>query len=751
MSSPHNSTEALGKISLCAFLTTFLLGYALNFSLGSSFRIATLIGILSYFVSSRKFVMDTVDHSEYAIKILLCIIGLAFGWTLTVSFDSIFLKLLSILFTIFILCTVRSSNLSQLLPANETGLSRVNNRFGFLQTLLLVCIVLFIRGWWPSIFIAVSLALIQVYKHFELDRQMSKSIHTVQIVFCTASLFVGAFASRISIKPESSMFWISYDQIYRASIATGLTRWGFTNSNFGFGQRLPYHWLGESISGFIARIGGISEASSISRLSPVLGLSLGVFVIVHFSKHMEISSLYKALIVVAVTSVGNLMDLNSIGTLWGGSIYLLTALYWANLISQEVPRHVSTLLMLLILFVTLSQNLLGLSLAAAIVVFLAIRFLSNSLKFKTAIVSIMLIAVSIFGIELLFFRGSIYNNQLNFGIRHWLQYPAINILIGGAYDSGSSAIHLNSLFYIMYLFSRLALCFWAFSRHDYLGKLSKFFGIQMFVAIIAVNVLNFGEFTGKFLVPVFLLGSLVGSLTIGESINRRLGFLFWLTLVLVLAGLHLKRFRVPLINHWNGVPYLLLTLCAFICSVIGLYFARKSRASGYDTKIQLSFKWILILFFLLPRVPDLSSIPTFSKKYEMSIMFGDRNLQKCMQFIRENTPKDSIVSTSLWKIPNGVDEKYFLTSLQTGRRVLLDGPYYSQILAWPSKQYFEHLKDLHTNFSNSLDPLLAAKIRSLGADYFLLDTRVSSEGVKFLDFQFADVVYANSECSIIKL
>jgi hypothetical protein len=201
----------------------------------------------------------------------------------------------------------------------------------------------------------------------------------------------------------------------------------------------------------------------------------------------------------------------------------------------------------------------------------------------------------------------------------------------------------------------------------------------------------------------------------------------------------------------NGAPYLLFTICAFFISAIVLYVTWGSQTDDLSPKSHTKFNLLCVLLFLLPHISELPLHPIFNKTPSMSVMFGDTNIRLCMQFIKENTAQNSVVATSLWGIPGSNDEKYFLTSLETARRTLLDGPMYSRALAWPSKQYFEELKDLHTNFSISLDPLLANKLKTLGADYFLLDTRGQTLANRILDFHDVDVFYTNPECSIIRL
>ena len=355
-------------------------------------------------------------------------------------------------------------------------------------------------------------------------------------------------------------------------------------------------------------------------------------------------------------------------------------------------------------------------------------------------------------IQFIFFQGGAYQSRyLGFGLNNWLRFPSIATQLGGSPDSGLLAIRINSLCYIMLLFSTFSICFLFALRRKYSGILSIFFGIQMFVALIALNFVSLGELSGKLLTPVFLLGSYIGFLAIGTICAQRVKFFFWGTLISVLTLLRVKDFRIPLINQLNGAPYLFLILCAFIVSVIGLNAIWRSQTRDRDLPSHFGFNWLFVLLFLLPHISDLPSPPMLHNNYSMSGMFGDTNIRLCMEFIKEKTARDSVIATSLWSIPGSKDEKYFLTSLETARRTLLDGPTYGGGLAWPSIRYVEELKDLHTNFSNSLDPLLGNKLKALGADFFLLDTRVQTMDNRVFDFGDTDVSYTNPECSIIRL
>jgi hypothetical protein len=83
--------------------------------------------------------------------------------------------------------------------------------------------------------------------------------------------------------------------------------------------------------------------------------------------------------------------------------------------------------------------------------------------------------------------------------------------------------------------------------------------------------------------------------------------------------------------------------------------------------------------------------------------------------------------------------------------VLLDGPVYSKGLDWPSLEYFENLKNIHTSFSNSLDTASHDQLVDLGATYFLLDTRTENLDRTWANLDSQNVMFGNRDCTVIKL
>jgi hypothetical protein len=165
--------------------------------------------------------------------------------------------------------------------------------------------------------------------------------------------------SRSLIDQESSTFWSSYDQIFRGSIATGLSRWGFTDSNFGAGYSLSYHWLAEAISGFLGSFGGFSEFESVSLVSPALGICFSVIILMIIMFSFQLGSWFSAFLVFLIVAVGGLFDTYSIGTLWGNAFFLLSVLFFLK-VFLLLP-NTTNLFFLLVLMVTtlLTQSLMG--------------------------------------------------------------------------------------------------------------------------------------------------------------------------------------------------------------------------------------------------------------------------------------------------------------------------------------------------------------------------------------------------------
>jgi hypothetical protein len=688
---------------------------------------------------------------EVFIKACLVLGLMAFSVTISVTLGGFYIMAFGLLFVgLFLL--IRTMRLDIFENSHNSWANRSAIEL-LLISQSLICWVLFLWGWKSMFFIASSFT-VTIFLLFNLRR--SSSVHKVLVTTIGSILVVGgSVASRYSVQPYSSDYFLSYDQIFRGSIATGLTRWGLHNTNFGYGQTLPYHWLGESITGLLARLSGASEIESVVRISPYLGISLFVITCVALLIALGTSLWVTLSVVIFTAGFINQIDPASVGTLWGGAFFMTALLFVLVGIRETVSWQDASFLVVIIGMTILSQSLLGLILTLSMIGLYAIQIVLRRGNFATeARLTIVLLLVPIV-LYFAFFRSTSILGQQNIGLDNWLRFPGIPIQIGGSPDSRIFAVQLNSLFFVLYLASVFGLAIFGIFRRDLLGTLTKLFAMQFVLSLVLINLIDLGEFNAKLLSPIGLLGTFLGVLSVSNLFENILkdrpgfasiGCLFFLVFVLQQEDL-----SNWLINYREGLVYLMCIGIAFLFVLFSILRLRRLLVNRFVFGFGLFIPLFCSFFFVLSKVESLQNSRVFQATYSMEAMFDSGQTRDCLDFVRYRTPESSVIATSLWRIPGGTDEKYFLTSLLTHRLVLLDGPVYSKGLDWPSLEYFEDLKNIHTSFSNSLDTASHDQLIDLGATYFLLDTRTENLDRTWVNLDSQNVMFSNRDCTVIKL
>ena len=437
-------------------------------------------------------------------------------------------------------------------------------------------------------------------------------------------------------------------------------------------------------------------------------------------------------------------------------MFMVSLLYVLTGINGENRYRSAILMSVLVGFTIFCQSVLGYILALSIIGLFIFKIFTQTGKklFYYQMIS-LLILVSV-AIQLVFFRAnSRFEENGIIGLNNWLKFPAIPIEIGGSAFSVLRAVQLNSLFYVFYVVAIFGVILFNIFRTDLLGTISKLFLFQLIAGFVLLNLIDLGEYNSKFLAPIGLLGGFLGFLTIFqffESVCRsRLGLTAICAVVVLSFVLQLNEVRVPLISAKEGLVYLFFIGISFVLVFFGVLNFRRDRTNKSVSGVGLIIMMLCSTFFVLHNVESWRSSRVFLKRSSMQAMFGGDAIQECLQFVKVKTPNTSVIATSLWRIPGGVDEKYFLTSLMTNRLVVLDGPVYSKMLDWQSLTYFEDLKDIHTSFANTLDKASHDQLVNLGASYFLLDTRSENPDRTWSSLVNENVVFGNQDCSVIKL
>jgi hypothetical protein len=745
--------KKLCKAMFLVFAINFLTSFALNFELITCLRLSFFF-LLVYLVTVEKQRETTaIFYLEQSIKVGLLVAYSAFSWTLFLSFDSVIFRLCLILSSPAIVFLIRAVRFD-VIPVSHKSWARRTSVDLYLITLMSVFWILFIWGWKSLLFAAIALTCVVVlnnrlFTRFAMKRLLIQGISTLVLI-------IGATLSRFAVQPYSSDFLLSHDQIFRGSMATGLTRWGVNNSYFGFGHKMPYHWLAESIAGLMARVGSTSEIESVTRLAPYFGMLLFVITCMLLLFCLGASLPGSVLVVVFTAAFINHLDPASIGTLWGAAFFMVTLLYVLTGMSPEHVKRSATLVAILTGLTILCQSVLGFVLAISLIGLFTIRIFTQRNNKPLYLISIITLFLVSIVLHLLFFSASsILENQEVVNLNNWLRFPGVPIELGRSVYSVKNAVHLNSLFFIFYLSAIFGIVLFNVFRPDIFGTVSRLFAFQFGVGFLLLNIISLGEFTGKLLAPIGLLGTFLGFFALLYYLENHLRnqrtMLFLFLVVIPSIALQNSDVHSLIVDTGEGLLFLFLIALAFLAVALGINRSRPSQTNRSTQGVGLVLMVLGSTFFVLHNVDPWQASRVFQDRTSRLSMFDSIETRDCLQFLKDETPETSVVATSLWRIPGGSDEKYFLTSLMSQRLVLIDGPVYSDLLNWQSVEYFENLKNIHTSFANSLDRPSHNQLVYLGATYFLLDTRLENPDRTWSNLLGKGVVFGNEDCSVIKL
>ena len=745
--------------SLNIFFIATCLFYALGTPLASSLKLGFLISVLRIVLSSR------INHSGYSlmastdvIKASLAFSILAFAWIIVVSTDIFALQFLALTVTGLCLLNFRSvhSSLKDLTPSR----SKLVEGSSFLELLLVVNVALILRGWTHLIYIAVPVIIVLVAKSRLSSRWRAKSSQFLSQGIFGLVILIGALASHISVQPMSSRFWMSYDQIFRAAMTTGLTRWGWADSNFGTGHSFTYHWLPEAIGGVLARLSGVGEADVITRILPAIGMLFAAAIVVEILQYFSLNKFTILAITLTFLTVEGSLELFSVGTLWGASIFLTAIWLFVESASNDRLQSRIVLFVIVPMLSLLSQSALGLSLVLGFVITIIFLVLSGTLAKRQALENLLLLGMSTLLLQQTLFRkASVLSGSGIVNLDSFLKFPGLSIPLGRSTDSTTLQVQANSLLFVFLLVSTYAIGFWFRPNSTKTKTWQLLIGAQFAASMLLLNFFSLGNYSGKFLVPVGMLGLFIGLIALGRlcesmSFNQ----LFAAAISIVFSIWVARRIVVhtsTLDSLTQNVAAILTITILFAISVLAIFTGRAKLAQCHSRSVAkplVAFLFIGSCLFVWPRqhVPQTIRQAVFSSPRDHSFFLEDKYVRNCLDFVRVNTPPEAVIATNMWRLPGRPDERYVLTSLLSQRRTLVDGPVFDHV-KWPSRAYFEELKNVHTSFGNSLDDESHAQLVKLGASYFVLDTRYENPDRTWTSKANQDVVFDSPRCSVIKL
>jgi len=624
---------------------------------------------------------------------------------------------------------------------------------------------LFFLGWQSLGFLFAALLL----------SRCIRSLSAVKFALTTSKAVValGYLLSFWAEKSMASQYWLSADQLFRTTIAAGLSTWGYTDFAGAVGTTLNYQWLGESTAGVIARFSLASAAEGTAVITPAIGLHVSALALRKIATQLE----FEPKVAVIGTFITILLckefEVFSIGSLWGLSLFLIAVSIINQIIlgtkQVEWPaRGPSVSLVLLTPFVTLAQSTLGL-LLLVMTGLIGAYYLIRRRKIALYFIAICTTQLSV----ILILRTTLLVDGLTvvytptFSPNNILQFRGLNLYNG---DNRVFVVVVSVLF-LMLLTQTGA----GFLLLDKRRLTNPVFRIGMTASVIAGLLLANGVAIGgsesqqsRFLSPLVVLVTLVSSLLIVEELtrlraHRSPGSTGWLSFAMLIATLLLVTVLGVAIYsmEWSMERSFGIALMVVLGQLIfvTLWFTRhKSSSRGHVRPFTLAVSLLALMFMSHARnISNLVDLQASAKAPSREVEFlGSRGTRDCLAEIRENTSRETIIATNWFRTPPPSRRpKYFLVSAWTERRVFLDGPEYvrnttggitgdnSRGLLWLDERY-----QATDNFAERASGEAYEVLRAADVEYFVFETYMPAPPTWE---PYAEVIFERDSCKILKL
>lgn len=607
-----------------------------------------------------------------------------------------------------------------------------------------VPIVLVLHGWTNFVPLAVTMSITAALMVMNGTRHRQ---WLISIVF--ALNFAAAFAARMWLAREESRVWLTYDQNFRASLASGLMRWGWTDWNAAAGQPVRYHWLSEATAGLLSRLTGVDEFDAVARLLPILGIIAALLAAAALLIHVGVGHTAAWCASGLTIGLNQPFSVYSIGTLWGMSLGF-GFIYWLALLHQQPhrdrlkTRHVAGLTLMCVA-VLMSQSTVGIAVACAA----ACSLMLMTIRRRVSVVAVLYVLLSLI---------------VSFQV-------ASSTLLRSEQDTYYSVQRVGPLEHgIIGLPESFKAAF-----SPWIEPVSQSLLVPMFIASIGVGGLflgSGGRRTALMLVSSFVAGGLavLNTVRIGGHEERVVREGIALAMLFGLGGC----FGTLRAATKRSVRFCLVGILVVVGVASGIWWQTQRSSAIYLFVHLLIISLVLAAALLRSRGERWISLTAATaaltaglvlgashesvrRSYSLSTrtvfslaeVNGDREIDECLTWIRRNTPAETIVASNMWRIPRGEDQKYFLVSQKTKRRVVIDGPdYVTNVGAFRKRDDLEALKNVVDDFVRTPTVGRLYELRRTEAEYLIVDNR--RQRSSRLNTFVAPVV-ANGACSVFAL
>jgi hypothetical protein len=555
-------------------------------------------------------------------------------------------------------------------------------------------------------------------------------------------------------------YWSSFDQLWRSGIGNSLVSWGFDEHVGAVGFRLNYHWLAEGVAGLLAKLTPSSVVVTATKVVPFLGVVVVVDLFEALAKRLKIEGRHARFATFVVLVACNQFDLYSIGSMWGiglfvmGVITLLDVRHTASEHRKIFGDQFVMLLILLPLIMT-SQATLGINFLL-LVLFLALAVV---MRYREVRFSAMIL-VFLSGIAAFVVRATIlaapedFYQQPSISIKHFLGFRGTDSYVGDNW----LFVAFSSVLYLLGMFQMSGGLLLADSKdkehRDFLLGLSALF-VSCFVLANMFSIGGFDAQQIRFLQPMVVIGSWFSCViwyhqfrtaVTTFTIRARSSYVFMLvifTLILIAlqSAIYMSSWSV---KRTLGIG-LWISLGSIIVAVVG--YAARSHVGATKRAALLTVLGCLILTAHGPTLKKtiIRSVVT-DRNSEVTKFVGSDSTQRCIDYIVRESSRETIVASNFFRIPLPTrDEKYFLLSAFSGRRMYVDGPLYVQI---PRPAWLQERVDVSDNFGVNPTWENKHKLLQAGVSFFFVS---KAETARRSWSPYAETVYQDSDCLVLIL
>jgi len=623
---------------------------------------------------------------------------------------------------------------------------------------------LFLMGWQSLGFFAAGLIVARILR--------TTLRGNVCLILRIVSVSIGFSASYLTEHRFVGQYWVSVDQLWRATMAAGLSEWGYSDFGGAVGMTLRYHWLAEATAGVISNLSMSTAIDGVTKVLPVVGVLLSLVGLKRFGIQLGFDKNVSLMGGLTVVVLCKEFELFSIGSLWGIGLYLVGLSALLRLVmdaraGDSSHWHNAGLAALITPLITLCQSTLGLHFALLSGILTLYSLVRKHSSFKPIATSLVLQTALIVVLRRTLLASETSDMfSPSISISNFLQFRGVEI-----YDGDNRLlITLTSVLFLFLLSQKgIGLMLLAHSRaKQRFVRLTLLF--TSLASLIPANLISMGGFESqqsRFLSPLQVLVTFISTALILESLRHQLdstSFGRYKIRGTVMLAITVSVFVVyqriygatwsPQRSVGVGVIILFGQVLAFT-----IWWAFARGAFREQTRKLPIVAFIACVSFLANgrNLSNLLEYQATARDLSRAREFiGSPGTQDCLREVREATEKKVIIASNWFRTPPPARRpKNFLVSAHTERRVFLDGPEYigyfvdgPSSVSTPSMDWLDDRYQATDNFAERASGNAYEVLRAADVEYFVFETYMPAPPTWE---PYAEVIFERDSCKILKL